>query len=69
MGKSQIESLTQISNLSRTGFISFTQISQFKSPFSSNPKSFTVKSQIKCEIFHKIKNVTGLSIESQDSDI
>ena len=63
MGKSQIKSLTQISNLSRTGFKPFVQISN--PHFCSSPKSFMVKSQI----FHNSKKVNKFSIASQDSHI
>jgi len=72
MGKSQVRSLTQISYLARDGFKSVSNISndQISNPhFSSNPKSFTVKSQIKSQIFHENKYVNKFSIESEDSDI
>jgi len=51
MRNSQIKSLTKISSFFRTGYESFRQIS---SPnFSSNPKSFKIKS----DIFHKNKRI------------
>jgi len=52
IGKSQIKYLTGISALSRTGFKSLSQISN--PYFSSNPNSFTVKSQIKSQIFRTV---------------
>jgi len=67
MGKSQIKSLTQIWKLSRNGFKSFHQISN--PHFSSNPKSFKVRSQIKSQIYLKNKYVNRFLIETQDSDI
>jgi len=56
IGKSQIKYLTGISALSRTGFKSLSQISN--PYFSSNPNSFTVKSQIKSEIFRTVTVLT-----------
>jgi len=56
IGKSQIKYLTGISALSRTGFKSLSQISN--PYFSSNPNSFTVKSQIKSQIFRTVTVLT-----------
>jgi len=61
MGKSQIKSLTEISNLLRNGFKLFSLISN--PHFSSNPKSFKVKYQI----FHKIEVQQNVKIAITDA--
>ena len=58
---------TQISDLSRNWFKSFSQISY--PHFSSNPKSFKVKSQMKQQIFHENEYVNTFSTESRHTNI
>jgi len=55
MGKSQIKSHTQISNVSRKIFKSFRHISSLKSPLSSNPESFKSNLKSNLKSFTKIE--------------
>jgi len=63
MGKSQIKSHTQISDLSREVFKSFSQTSNLH--FSSNPKSF--KSNLKSNISENVS--VNRFLTEVDSDI
>jgi len=66
MGKSEIKSLTQISNLSSNG-LSFEK--NVISPFLFKSQIFHGQTQIKCQIFNKNKYVNKFSIDSEDNHI